>query len=131
VIQAHEDKRVIVAQRVTQAALDKMVKMVLMVILVIMVAEDHGVQLDHLEPRVTREHVVAMEPMASLDPEVREIKLVSSREEGGGGEGCSSFSIVAMTQLNLIELRPFQGRLWQPLYDSYLITKNSYGGRDS
>jgi hypothetical protein len=87
VIQAHEDKRVIVAQRVTQAALDKMVKMVLMVILVIMVAEDHGVQLDHLEPRVTREHVVAMEPMASLDPEVREIKLVSSREEGGGGRG--------------------------------------------
>jgi hypothetical protein len=101
VIQAHEDKRVIVAQRVTQAALDKMVKMVLMVILVIMVAEDHGVQLDHLEPRVTREHVVAMEPMASLDPEVREIKLVSRRE--GGGEGCSSFSFVAMTQLNLVE----------------------------
>lgn len=71
VIEAHEERRVTVAQRAIQASLDKMVKMVKPVILVMMVAEDLVDQPGQLDPKEKRVHLVSMALTASLDQEVR------------------------------------------------------------
>ncbi len=78
VMQEHGDRRVIVANLETLARVEKMVKMAKMVILVIMVAEGLVVQVDHLDLKVSRDNLVLMVPMATLDPEVREPKLLAA-----------------------------------------------------
>jgi hypothetical protein len=75
VIPEHGDQRVTVVNQVNLVLVDRLVKMVRMVTLVIMVAVDHEVQRDHLDPRVSRAHRVAMVPLASQESEVRSSSL--------------------------------------------------------